>query len=162
MSIVRLSILGTLGTKAELKTFNRTNKNNSNEPSTLINFAIAVNNPTKNEQGDWTDNTQWYNVVAFGYTAEKIANYKIGDTIYLDCDLKTSKWKEAETGKDMSRLEITASYSRFISRRQEAQPNSQQQIKLPVNKTSQKKPSTQHDEDEIMFEFDDDVIPFPA
>lgn len=59
----KVQLIGHLGAAPEIKIFESEKK--------LANISIAVNDRYKNAKGDWVDETQWFNLVAWS----KLADY---------------------------------------------------------------------------------------
>ncbi len=57
----KVSLIGRLGAQPELVTFE--------SGRTLARFSIATNEPYKDKDGKWQEQTQWHNVTAWGKTA---------------------------------------------------------------------------------------------
>jgi single-strand DNA-binding protein len=56
------------------------------EENAVFNFSVAVGKPYKDKNGDWQDNTTWFDVVAWGKTAQILAEMKqlsVGDCVWL-------------------------------------------------------------------------------
>jgi single-strand DNA-binding protein len=60
----KVSLIGRLGAQPELVTFE--------SGRTLARFSIATNESYKDKSGEWKDQTQWHNVVAWGKTANLV------------------------------------------------------------------------------------------
>lgn len=59
----KVQLIGRLGATPEIKIFDENKK--------LANLSIAVNDLFKNAQGEWQEDTQWFNLVAWS----NLANY---------------------------------------------------------------------------------------
>jgi len=59
----KVQLIGHLGAAPEIKLYDENKK--------LANLSIAVNDRYKNAKGEWIDETQWFNLVAWS----KLANY---------------------------------------------------------------------------------------
>jgi len=78
----------------------------------VANFAIATNRTYKDKNGQKQEQTEYHNVVAFGRTAEVIAQYvKKGRPLFIEGRLQTRSW-EAE-GKKNYRTEIIVENFQF-------------------------------------------------
>lgn len=58
----KVSLIGRLGAQPEIVKLD--------SGKTLARFSIATNESYKNKNGEWQENTQWHNLVAWGKTAE--------------------------------------------------------------------------------------------
>ena len=82
--------------------------------SQVANFGIATNRTYKDKNGQKQEATEFHNVVAFGRTAEVIAQYcKKGRPIYVEGRLQTRSWDDKESGKKNYRTEIVADTFQF-------------------------------------------------
>lgn len=70
--------------------------------SCVVNTSLATSEKWKDKQtGQPVEKTEWHNIVAFGKTAEIIAQYvKKGDPLYIEGKLTTEKWQDKQTGAD--------------------------------------------------------------
>jgi len=74
----------------------------------IASFSIATNHSLKNEEGGWTDKTEWHNIVTFGRTAEFAGEYlKKGRLVYIEGRLQTSSWEDQQ-GQKRYKTEIVA------------------------------------------------------
>ena len=60
----RVSLIGNLGGAPEVQT--------TAANVTLAKFSLATNESYKDKSGNWVENTQWHNVVAWGKNAELV------------------------------------------------------------------------------------------
>jgi len=75
----------------------------------VANFSIATTEREKDSGGNWTDRTEWHNIVTFSKTAEVIRDYvHKGDKIYIEGKLRTQSWNDKNTGEKKYRTEIMA------------------------------------------------------
>jgi len=75
--------------------------------TTVTNFSVATNRKYKDEQ-----QTEYHNIVAFGSTAEAIANYMSkGSQILIEGMLQTRNWEK--DGQKHYRTEIVANRVEF-------------------------------------------------
>lgn len=100
-------LMGRLGRDPELK--------QAQSGGAVVSFSMATNEREK--QGDqWVDATEWHYVVAFGRTAELIAERcKKGDPVLVDGKMKTRKWV-GKDGVEKQRTEVVASSVQFLAR----------------------------------------------
>jgi single-strand DNA-binding protein len=63
----RVTLIGHLGAKPELKTFNGDKK--------VVRVSIATNESYKNKQGEKVNDVTWHNLVAWNNLAEILAKY---------------------------------------------------------------------------------------
>jgi len=82
--------------------------------SQVANFGIATNRSFKGKDGQRQETTEFHNLVAFGRTAEVIAQYcKKGRPIFVDGRITTRSWDDKETGKKNYRTEIVIENFQF-------------------------------------------------
>lgn len=61
----KVSLIGRLGTQPEITKFN--------SGSQVARIRVATNEPYKDKSGEWVENTQWHNVVAWGKQVDRVA-----------------------------------------------------------------------------------------
>ncbi|MBI4088621.1 single-stranded DNA-binding protein [Candidatus Kaiserbacteria bacterium] len=82
--------------------------------SQVANFGIATNRTYKDKNGQKQEVTEFHNIVAFGRTAEVIAQYmKKGRPIFVEGRLQTRSWDDKESGKKNYRTEIIVDNFQF-------------------------------------------------
>ncbi len=82
--------------------------------SNVANFGMATNRTYKDKNGQKQETTEFHNVVAFGRTAEVIAQYcKKGRPIFVEGRLQTRTWEGKEDGKKQYRTEIIVDNFQF-------------------------------------------------
>lgn len=80
----------------------------------VANFGIATNRTYKGKDGSKQESTEFHNLVAFGRTAEVIAQYcKKGRPIFVDGRITTRSWEGKEDGKKQYRTEIVIENFQF-------------------------------------------------
>jgi len=80
----------------------------------VVNFGIATNRTYKDKSGAKQEATEFHNVVAFGRTAEVIAQYmKKGRPIFVEGRIQTRSWEGKEDGKKQYRTEIVVDNFQF-------------------------------------------------
>lgn len=78
----------------------------------VVNFGIATNRTYKDKSGAKQEATEFHNIVAFGRTAEVIAQYmKKGRPIFIEGRIQTRSW-ESE-GQKKYRTEIVVDNFQF-------------------------------------------------
>ena len=100
MSTMRNSVMliGRPGAEPEVKNFNNNNK--------VARLRLAVTESKKNANGEWVNDTQWFNIVAWGRTAERIeSNVKKGMQIGIAGSLRNNEWTD-DKGQRHSTTEI--------------------------------------------------------
>ena len=82
--------------------------------SQVANFGLATNRTYKDKSGAKQEATEFHNIVAFGRTAEVIAQYcKKGRPIFVEGRIQTRSWDDKEGGKKNYRTEIVIDNFQF-------------------------------------------------
>ena len=82
--------------------------------SNVANFGLATNRTYKDKSGAKQETTEFHNIVAFGRTAEVIAQYcKKGRPIFVEGRIQTRSWEGKEDGKKQYRTEIVVDNFQF-------------------------------------------------
>ena len=82
--------------------------------SQVANFGIATNRTYKDKNGAKQEATEFHNIVAFGRTAEVIAQYmKKGRPIFVEGRIQTRSWDDKESGKKNYRTEVVVDNFQF-------------------------------------------------
>ncbi|MFM2330628.1 MAG: hypothetical protein RLZZ26_135 [Candidatus Parcubacteria bacterium] len=80
----------------------------------VVNFGIATNRSFKGKDGARQEATEFHNIVAFGRTAEVVAQYmKKGRPIFVEGRIQTRSWDDKESGKKNYRTEIVVDNFQF-------------------------------------------------
>jgi single-strand DNA-binding protein len=80
----------------------------------VANFGLATNRVYKDKNGAKQEATEFHNIVAFGRTAEVIAQYcKKGRPIFVEGRIQTRSWEGKEDGKKQYRTEIVVDNFQF-------------------------------------------------
>jgi single-strand DNA-binding protein len=136
-------IIGTAGKDPEIKY--------TQGQLAITSFSMATSESYKDKQtGQKVEKTEWHNITMFGKLAEITAEYvKKGSKIYIEGKLKTDKWKDKDTGKDVYKTSIVANEMQMLGGKSES--NNDQ------SKSS--KPQWSNDDHNI-DDLKDDDIPF--
>lgn len=79
--------IGRIGQKPELKY--------TASQMAVVNMSIATTESVKDSSGNYTDKTEWINIVVWGKTAEFVANYlDKGQLVYVEGRLQTRSWEK--------------------------------------------------------------------
>lgn len=80
----------------------------------VASFGLATNRVYKDRDGNKQEATEFHNVVAFGRSAELIAQYmKKGRPLFVEGRIQTRSWDDKETGKKNYRTEIVVDNFQF-------------------------------------------------
>jgi single-strand DNA-binding protein len=75
--------------------------------TTVATFSLATADRRKDAQGNWSDSTEWHNLVAFQRTAEIVRDYvKKGTQLFIEGKIQTRSWDDKESGQKKYRTEI--------------------------------------------------------
>lgn len=105
----KVMIIGNLGRDPEMR------YTPSGKPVTS--FSVAVSRSWVKPEGDRTEATDWFNVVAWGRLAEICSQYLTkGSMVYVEGRLETRSW-EADNGQKHYRTEIVAGDVNILDKR---------------------------------------------
>lgn len=104
----RVILIGSLGREAEARTLE--------SGTEVAKFSMATSEAYK-EKGseEWTEKTEWHNIVAWGAMAQKAEKLEKGTTIYLEGKLTHRTWEDQDGNKKYF-TEVVASYFRVIKK----------------------------------------------
>ncbi len=95
----KVLLLGNVGKDPEMRA--------SQGGMAIASFTLATADRQKDQTGQWTDKTEWHNLVAFGRTAEIVRDYvKKGSQIFIEGKIQTRSWDDKESGQKKYRTEI--------------------------------------------------------
>ena len=82
-------------------------------------FSVATNENYKDKSGQWVKNTEWHNVVTWGYGADYAKNnLSKGAMVFVEGKITTRKWQDKE-GQTRYTTEIEAFTVRSLEKRNE-------------------------------------------
>jgi single-strand DNA-binding protein len=111
-SVNKVILLGNVGKDPEIRA--------TAGGMTVANFSIATTDRIKGADGQYTDKTEWHNLVAFQRTAEIVRDYvKKGNKLYIEGRLSTSSWDDKATGQKKYKTEIIVGDLSLLSGRGE-------------------------------------------
>jgi len=149
-SVNKVFLLGNVGKDPEIRA--------TGGGTMVATFSLATTDRTKDQSGNWTDRTEWHNLVAFQRTAEIVRDYvKKGSKLFIEGKIQTRSWDDKTSGEKKYRTEIIVNDLSLLSGRGEGEGGS-------YNRSS----STSYDQrtpahaDELVqsTEITDDDIPF--
>jgi single-strand DNA-binding protein len=83
----------------------------------VTSFSVAVSRTFTKPEGERTEVTDWFNVVAWGRLAEICSQYLTkGSMVYVEGRLETRSW-EGENGQKHFRTEVVASDVNILDRK---------------------------------------------
>lgn len=81
-------------------------------------FSVATNRRIRSQDGQWTDETEWHNVVTFEKLAEQCNEYlNKGRKVYIEGRLQTRSWDDKDSGQKKYRTEIVANTMQMLDQR---------------------------------------------
>lgn len=109
-SVNKVILLGNVGKDPEIR---------ATGGGTLVaSFTVATSDRAKNPSGEWTDRTEWHNLVAYGRTAEIIRDYvRKGSKLYVEGKIQTRSWDDKNSGEKKYRTEIIVNELSLLSGR---------------------------------------------
>jgi single-strand DNA-binding protein len=112
-SVNKVILLGNVGKDPEIRA--------TGGGTPVANFGLATSERTKDQQGNWTDKTEWHNLVAYGKVAEIIRDYvKKGHKLFIEGRLQTRNWDDKEhPGRKVYRTEIIVNDLSLLSGRED-------------------------------------------
>jgi len=121
-----------------------------------ISFSLATTESYRDKSsGEWKDITDWHNIVAYRYLAER--NVAKGDLIYVEGKIKTRKYTDKD-GNNRYTTEVVAERFNMLSKFQQSEGNYQgggQKQATEENDTisasSTKPTDTESQEDDLPF-----------
>ena len=88
-----------------------------------ISFSLATTESYRDKSsGEWKDITDWHNIVAYRYLAER--NVAKGDLIYVEGKIKTRKYTDKD-GNNRYTTEVVAERFNMLSKYQQSEGNYQ-------------------------------------
>ena len=91
-SVNRTFLLGHVGKNPEVGT--------TPGGTLAVNFSLATTEREKDRQGNWSDRTEWHNLIAYGRTAEIVRDYvSKGTQLFIQGKIQTRSWDDKESGQ---------------------------------------------------------------
>ena len=113
----KVMIIGNLGKDPEMRF--------TPSGQSVTNFTVAVSRSWKNSDGQPQEETEWFNIDAWGRLAELTNEYlSKGRKVYVEGRLRTESWEDKNTGEKKYRTKVVASDIQFIEPRGGAQSDS--------------------------------------
>jgi len=109
----KVQLVGRLGADPEMKIYGEDKK--------LANLRLAVNDRYKNVKGEWMDETQWFNLIAWSKLAIYVEKYLTkGAEVAVEGRLVNKSFTD-KTGIKRSTTEIVLSEILILSKQKELQ-----------------------------------------
>jgi single-strand DNA-binding protein len=95
----KVFLLGNVGKDPEIRT--------TAGGMTVASFSLATAERAKGQDGQWTDKTEWHNLVCFQRTAEIVRDYvKKGTQVFVEGKIQTRSWDDKTSGEKKYKTEI--------------------------------------------------------
>ncbi len=108
----KVTLIGNLGKDPEVRRLEN--------GAAVARFTLATSENYKDQAGNWVDRTEWHNVTAWRFLAEKAeTSFKKGMLVYVEGKLSTRKYTDANNIERWA-TDVVASYARVINNRSEA------------------------------------------
>lgn len=125
MSVNKVILIGRLGKDPEVRKINAT--------TTVCNFPLATNESYKNQDGSYTEQTEWHNIVMWRGVAERAERIlKKGSTIFVEGKLRTRSWEDKENNKRYT-TEIVVENFQLLDKREPGSSNQQANTEQKTN-----------------------------
>ena len=145
MSVNKVILIRRLGKDPEVRKINAT--------TTVCNFPLATNESYKNQDGSYTEQTEWHNIVMWRGVAERAERIlKKGSTIFVEGKLRTRSWEDKENHKRYTTEIVVENFQLLDKREQSGTPQANSENKSGSESTSSSETVTEPN-------FDDD-LPF--
>lgn len=114
--INKVTLLGNLGKDPEIRTFENGSK--------VARFSLATNKNFKDKAGEWQTQTEWHNIVVWGYAAEHAEKFlKKGGLAYVEGEINYREY-EAD-GQKKYITEIKGDVLKSLEKRETLEPHTQ-------------------------------------
>jgi single-strand DNA-binding protein len=158
-SVNKVFLLGNVGKDPEIR---------STAGGTMVaSFGLATTERQKDASGNWTDKTEWHNLIAFSKLAEIVRDYvKKGSKLFVEGRLNTRNWEDKDTKKKVYRTEIIISDLSLLSGREDGGSGGSYSRAASSSSSSanfdQRPQAAANGQDELaqQAEISDDDIPF--
>src|ERR1700759_3488214 len=138
-SVNKIILLGNVGKDPEFRA--------TAGGTTVANFSLATTDRTKDATGNWTDRTEWHNLVAFQRTAEIVRDYvKKGSKLYIEGKIQTRSWDDKTSGEKKYRTEVLVNELVLLSGKGEGEGGGSSYTRSGSTSTFDQRPSSQSED----------------
>lgn len=121
-------------------------------------FSLATSRSYKDKTGEWKEETEWHNIVAWGKTGETVAQYLAkGRQVYVEGRIQSRTWEDKE-GKKRYNTDIIAENIMLLGGRGEG--GGEGQARPAGAARGAQKPAADDEFSQAQPEITDDDIPF--
>ncbi|MFK7935165.1 MAG: single-stranded DNA-binding protein [Saprospiraceae bacterium] len=108
--INKVTLIGNLGSDPEVRRLEN--------GAVVARFSVATNENYKDKSGEWQTQTEWHDVVAWRYLAEKAEReLKKGKLVFIEGKLTHRKWQDKD-GNNRKNTEIVPVVIKSLERRE--------------------------------------------
>lgn len=108
MTLNQILLIGRAGTDPQMRY--------TPSGTAVTDFRLAVNNPSRGQDGEWQDNTEWFTVTAWDRQAESVNQYlSKGRRVFVEGRLSTNTFT-GNDGQQRTSLEVRAFRVIFLDR----------------------------------------------
>jgi single-strand DNA-binding protein len=108
--VLKAQTIGNIGNDPELR--------HAASGTPVLSFNVASNGRTRNQSGEWIDQTTWVRVTVLGRRAETLAQHlKKGSRVFVSGKLEARPWTDQQ-GQIRAGLEVLADDVEFASQQQ--------------------------------------------
>ena len=152
-SVNKALLLGYVGKAPEIR---------STASGTLVaSLSLATAERQQDRQGNWTDRTEWHNLVAFAKLADIVESYvKKGNKLFIEGRLNTRNWEDKDTKKKVYRTEIIVNDLSLLSGREDGAGGYSRAGSGGSAASFDQRPPAGQDDAAQSAEISDDDIPF--
>ena len=144
-TVNKVILIGRLGKDPEMRY--------TSSGTAVVNFSMATNHFTKDQDGNNADTTEWHQVVAFGRTAEVAGEYlNKGKLVYVEGRLQTRSWDD-QNGQKRYKTEVVCSNLQLLGSRGDSEapqteaPAMEKTVENTNEQESQAAPAKEEEDD---------------
>lgn len=110
MALNKAMLIGNVGKKPEVKTFENGNK--------VVTFTLATTDRYKDRDGNVCEKTEWHNITVFGKVCEFVEKFvDKGSQVFVEGKIRTRSW-EMQNGEKRYSTEIMATALELLGKRE--------------------------------------------
>ncbi len=126
MSVNKVILIGRLGKDPEVRKINAT--------TTVCNFPLATNESYKNQDGSYTEQTEWHNIVMWRGVAERAERIlKKGSSVFIEGKLRTRSWEDKDNNKRYTTEIVVENFQLLDKRESSGSSNHEQKSNTESN-----------------------------
>ncbi|NPB07228.1 MAG: single-stranded DNA-binding protein [Aquificae bacterium] len=116
----------------------------------VVEFTIAYNRRFRNQEGQWQEETHFFEVKAYGKSAEDWGTrFSKGYMVLVEGRLAQEKWERE--GKTFSRVRVIADSVKLVSRPKGAEPTEEEETLSSIEEELRKVQEEPPEEEDIPF-----------